>query len=293
MAKRWTGVSCLAFGAFGVAALACSAEATTPPPSPTPQPSASPTGTTDPPKNEPAPEARKSGEVRLLTYFGGEALVRAKFMADPKALPPGCTSQKSGSCELLDCESPAAARAGLVGAGQVEVYGGTPSVSITVDPQSNVYAATKPAPVGKSFVPATRVVVRATGGEVPAFDGTVDFPTLAKMTGPALGAKVGRGADLALEWTGGAAGAVMEVELSGRTAERALKVTCQYPAEAGTGKLPTALLAKLPAGNAEIASFTYGKGSVAAGPFDVATLAGSESLTQAGDAPWAGRLTLE
>lgn len=291
--KRWTGVSCLALGAFGVAALACSTEASAPPPSPTPAPTASSTGTADPPKNEPAPEARKSGEVRLLTYFGGEALVRATFTADPKAQPSGCTSQKSGTCELLDCESPAAARTGLVGAGQVEVYGGTPSVSITVEPQSNVYAATKPAPVGKSFVPATRVVMRATGGDVPAFDGTVDFPAVAKMTAPALGAKLPRSADVSLDWTGGPAGAVLEIELSGRTAERALKVTCAYPADAGTGKIPTALLAKLPAGSAEIASYTYGKGSVAAGSFDVVTLAGSESLTQAGDAPWAGRLTLE
>ena len=44
------------------------------------------------------------------------------------------------------------------------------------------------------------------------------------------------------------------VALSARTADRAMALTCELPAESGTGKIPAALLGKLPAGPAEITS---------------------------------------
>jgi hypothetical protein len=277
--------------------VACSSASTdpTPPPAKNTTPPA-PTATNDPQKQpDPTPEARKAGDVRLLTYFGGEALVTGSFTSDPKAQPKDCTTTTSGSCALVDCPTQTPPPTTLVSAGQLEIYGGTPEVSIQVDPNGGVYAANKPAPTGKSFVPAARVTVRASGGDVPAFDANVDFPEVVLMSAPALGsgATAQRSQDLPLAWTRGSAGRTVEVVLSGRTADRTQKITCELPAETGKGAIPATLLGKLPAGAAEISAFTYGKAATEAGLFDVTMRAGSEALTSAQDAAWSGRITLK
>lgn len=295
--KYATGLGILAIGAVSLGAYACSSETTVP--TATPAPSASATGTatnTAQPDSGAPPEARKSGDVRLTTYFSGAAQVSATFVTDAAPKIAGCTSTTSGACTFVDCDANASSKpASLVSAGAIEIYGGTPEVSIQVEPQQNVYVANKPAPAGKSFVAASRVSVRAAGAAVPAFEGTVDFPELVKMTAPTLGsaASVARDQDLAVSWTQGAANRFVAVSLSARTADRTLSLTCELPAEPGSGKIPAALLGKLPAGPAEIASITFARSMIEAGTFDVAARVGGESLTAAGDAEWTGRVTLK
>jgi hypothetical protein len=87
-------------------------------------------------------------------------------------------------------------------------------------------------------------------------------PSLASITTPAKPAGMNplvitRSQDLAVAWTGGGTGEMDFVLGTTNGSNPGPTLNCSFPANAGSGTIPTAALAMLPAGNGSFSASTY------------------------------------
>jgi hypothetical protein len=204
-------------------------------------------------------------------------MVSARFTNSAPAVE--CTIVKDGLCSLSTCaisteaESlPTFASAGTVTVTSPEVMG-----TATLTPNAN---GSYPTPTEmffqKVFDGEEHIQFKASGAAVPAFEGEVDVPLVLLISQPPFAAgqtnvPVPRSQDLSLSWTRGVEGVFLYFIASSERADGqpgSAGISCEFPSEAGTGVVKSALLQQLkPASQASL--FTVAYKIVTAGDYKV------------------------
>lgn len=100
------------------------------------------------------------------------------------------------------------------------------------------------------FTGGETLTITATGAKVPAFEATLPAPAHLAMNAPVypLGSPmpIDKTQDLVFEWSGESVGE-MEIRISGpqQLPEPQTDIHCRFPASAGTGTVPAAVLSKV------------------------------------------------
>lgn len=202
-----------------------------------------------------APKATRSGYVSIQSYDamnapntptrGGTA--SAGFYASGAF----CTNMaRVESCDFAMCvTTPPAA----VSAGAITITGAAQPIMLmpAADKTYNTYMVATPL-----FAGGETITFAAAGGDVPAFDKTITAPTKTTITAPAEPPSsspylaIARASDFTVSWTGGGSGQV-QIVLSSPQGD--LRLFCRFDASAGTGKVPSGALLKLPSGTGSFA----------------------------------------
>lgn len=155
-----------------------------------------------------------------------------------------CTTIEDGDCLVIECSTDPLTVIRR-SAGAVTVTGGSREVTLTPD-ASNEYAASSSATEGL-FDGGETVRVAAAGDHVPAFEVSATAPSAITFSAPNFFAPitVDRTQDLEVTWTGGADGVAVAV-VATVGADRTVDVVCEFPASAGSGSIPAAVLGQLP-----------------------------------------------
>jgi hypothetical protein len=164
----------------------------------------------------------------------------------------GCTAQTFGACTAYTCDTGLTiSQPPPVSAGTVEVSAG--AKAITIQPATNgTYPNSGSLPVplwGDGDV----VTFSATGDVAPAFSRSVWAPGPVTITAPSTPPSGSRGTidrtkDLAVAWTnGGGALLDLELEVSPPFATLSYEMHCRWPSAVGSGVVPSAALAWIPA----------------------------------------------
>lgn len=183
--------------------------------------------------------------------------------------PAWCAPQAIAGCSVLDCDFSAAptqpGTSTAPSAGTITFGGpllGALGISLDPSPPLGLYVTAQRK--NRLFAPGDLLSVAASGGDVPAFSGTVTAPNDVFVTAPALGLlstlSVDRSASFPVAWTGGGGTGVVSVTLStshvnGTTPVRAVYVSCAALATTGALTMPAAAVAKLEPTSTNIAGF--------------------------------------
>jgi hypothetical protein len=165
-----------------------------------------------------------------------------------------CTDAVVDSCDVLVCTGLPAPQT-FASAGTVTILGLTQPVTMApmVDKTYTVYSAQQ-----ALFAGGETINISAPGADAPAFTIAVTAPTRATITSPAKpaagGLTIDRTQDFTATWTGGGVGKVY-LYVSGPSGSNAT-IACGFAASAGTGSVPAAALAMLPAGMGAFTSTT-------------------------------------
>lgn len=203
----------------------------------------------------------------------------------------GCPVTTLDNCVLTQaCAAPAAQP---VSAGTVTATGAAVPISLAPKadatyPMLSDYMATAPWLAGGETVDVT-----ATGATVPAFHGTVTAPNRPTITAPAMPAAgamlaVTRASGFSTTWTGGGAGKLEIYLSSGSTT-----LVCDLDASAGSGTIPAATLAMLPAGSGAFAMSSISTHEVDAGDWAVQLVGYYNAVWQSGGAIVSGGATFQ
>jgi hypothetical protein len=189
-----------------------------------------------------------------------------------------CEQFSEGSCTASVC-SDAASVTKLVSAGTVTVTSDDVTGSATAVPDaSGDYLATQPVVTfDPLFGGEEHLLIKASGGEVPAFEGALDVPLVLLLSQPVFvtgGAalQVSRDQDLPLLWTRGVQGVMLYVRANGSRADGlpgSAGVSCEFNSTDGSGTVKATLLQKL-AADSTLNLYTAGIEHVQAGDYDVA-----------------------
>ncbi len=201
---------------------------------------------------------RRGGQVTLISFSdsteGGFAVV-ANFWGVYGTPNVACQKETFGSCELIECPSTNSPlegeyATGSYRAGRITVEGGLQSAVLEA-------GATFVNGTGDFFRGGERLTVRAEGGEVPAFEGSVLAPGRVVFTEPRAtpGPKpeertfvVSPGRDLTVRWTGGVAGTRVRAFVNHDGDPNTFagpSASCTFDAGAGTGVIPATALERL------------------------------------------------
>jgi hypothetical protein len=235
------------------------------------------------------------GQVVFAAFhFIGSALFYANFYDPNHPSPPSpCTSIAYGPCNVTECPLGDGAAVPSVWtephAGSITASGGDAGFSMTINPDANGQYV-PPLPKGPSLSGGELLEFKATGGDVPAFDETVENPLVFLLSEPALpdgGAplSVGRSQDLKLVWTRGIPDGLFLVQASGRNAATAsVTFACSVTADKGTMTIPSAALSRMP-GQTPLQIFTVRQHLFKTGAYDVTILVGTDVTTPDKRAP--------
>lgn len=222
----------------------------------------------------------------LVTYAA-----TAAFVTSPRGnsgSEASCKVSTEGACQVTTCtmgtsdagvSDAAAAGPTSESAGIVTLSGGKLASAVKLTPGAqNAYAPANG--TSAAFAAGDSVKVSAEGATVPAFEATAVAPGDITVTAPVFASfqtSFSKSKDLALSWTGGAAGNV-NVALSTYGA-KLVSVLCTFPANAGAGTVPAAALTDLdPSGplGASISILPSVTSTVTAGDYKVTyTLSGT------------------
>jgi len=164
-----------------------------------------------------------------------------------------CTSTTDGPCGVSECTPiDAGSDSSTVKkpqAGTISVSSGDAGLSETLVPDANGSYAAK-SPMRTKLLGDELLDFSATGGEVPAFHETVQYPLVFLLNEPALpdgGAlMVSRAQDLKLVWARGIADGTFLVQASsGNLSATTASLHCSVAADAGTLTIPAAALSKI------------------------------------------------
>jgi hypothetical protein len=196
-----------------------------------------------------------AGPVGTLVFanVGGLGSFLGIFF-EQDTLAPWCSRSTVGPCQVVDCPMPDVSDAGplvVIGsAGTLTITGpllGDAGVAVTESSGDYAYNTG-----GAMFATGDTLGVSGTGGDVPAFGmHTVVAPGAITVVSPSLPPDGGAivvptSTDLSLAWTGGQAGAVVEVAITAEFANQGFsEMLCQWPASAGSGQIPEAALGTL------------------------------------------------
>lgn len=203
------------------------------------------------------------GTVYLSSYKatqtgGGQVMgniVNAQFVVNP--MIGTCTSQTIGPCIISQCML-STTNPMYVSGGVVTVTGLSQAVSMTPSTITNMYLPDNSA---SAFVGGEMVHIQGGGATAPAFTLSFTAPGLASITAPARPAGtnplvINRAQDLAVTWTGGGASDMDFVLGSMNGSNPGPTLNCSFPASAGSGTIPAAALAMLPAGSGTFGAAT-------------------------------------
>ena len=194
----------------------------------------------------------------VVTVQGTEyvsSTLSAAFIKAPSAGSSGwtCTTETSGSCKLNDCSGGATDGGTLppeyASAGIIHVTAGSNTLTLTPDANATYAMVTSQSRLWNAGQP---IDFQAAGDVVPAFSATlpgIDPVVITVPVFPAAGAalSVNRSNALSVAWSNGVAGSVFVMLASSGSSQHTLSVTCDFDASAGSGSVPSSLLAKLPA----------------------------------------------
>jgi hypothetical protein len=223
------------------------------------------------------------------SYTSGGQPIRGGSFGAGFARPTGgsvCTLNRVAPCDVFECTTSTVDAGALTyaSAGDVSITGGTQSV--TVSPGSNG---------SYTFKNTTTVLwnggetltMRASGGEVPAFSGTVRAPTTATITvpsaPPAGQSLVINRASFGISWSGGS-GSMVYLQL-GRSSSstQSVMLQCVFDGSAGSASIPPAAMAYItPGSSGYLAAYTRNTTPVIAGSWAITLQALMFALTQAG-----------
>lgn len=182
--------------------------------------------------------------------------INAGFLDHVGGAPPACTSSMVAGCKIVICPGGGASEPVFVSAGDLSVDGLTDSSGkmssvgpIHPDADLTYYSSIDFAQQ-KSFAGGETITVKASGGDLPAFTVTAPAPHLITQTTPDPGGSVTMDAssDFQVAWMSGGDGTVvitLQAALDDTADHATAQVTCELPASAGKGVVPTAVLQKL------------------------------------------------
>ncbi len=185
----------------------------------------------------------------------------------------GCKTSTAGDCTVVECETTTdadrdagntpedAGSSKSPTAGDVKIKG-LREITLSPDATTGNYPPKSDTPpaASKIWEGGDDVKISAVGAEVPAFDKTLKAPSSVTVTAPEFPTfpdklTIPRNADLDVTWANGTAGNVtasfVTTSSSGNTTKLAT-ITCTFKADAGTGKVPSAALGKLIAGDGAV-----------------------------------------
>jgi hypothetical protein len=140
---------------------------------------------------------------------------------------------------------------------------------------------------GRLFNAGITVGVYSTGGDIPAFSSTLTAPSTITFTTP-MPLSIQRAQGLELAWPAVDDGTVwiLVVDNAGTT------VSCEFPASAGAGAIPTDVLAELQAGFGTFTGYVINRDVALAGDYRVTNVVAQ--VTRRPDGDWAtGTVALE
>ncbi|HTL35584.1 MAG TPA: hypothetical protein VL326_20790 [Kofleriaceae bacterium] len=205
-----------------------------------------------------APGPPNTGAVSLSSYKTMQTtqvmgnIVNASFLFRPA--PATCTSQQIGPCILSQC-TVLPGQPMYVNAGTVTVTGLSQTLTLTPSSITNMY---QPDNSANAFVGGETVNITGMGATAPAFTLSLTAPSLASITVPAKPSgtnplAIDRSHDLAVAWTGGGAS---DIDFVFGSTSGGPSLNCAFAATAGSGTIPTAALAMLPAGSGSFSAST-------------------------------------
>jgi hypothetical protein len=234
--------------------------------------------------------AEPAGPVGFVTL--SSTSMPAGVLANATFLPDGpafvCPPQSFASCTFYPCHRPPPPDGGggnPPNAGAIDVTGGlmpahfTPLADGSYDP---VHLSSTGWNGGESLT------VTAAGGGVPAFAGSLVAPKLATVSAPALPSAdfmVDRSKDLVFTFTGVASETVI-VTFGANTSDPT-EVECVFAGSAGTGTVPAAALALLPAGGGYFQVVSRARTELTAGSWNITFRADADAISPSG-APFNG-----
>lgn len=200
-----------------------------------------------------APPPAHSGGAGVNVYKGiggGSTIVGTSAYASFDAAPNQCpVLMHVGNCYVEQCSTTMPTHM-YQNAGTVHITGTSQPITLTPATDNTYMSFTATADLAQ---PGDMITVTADGTTVPGYTETLAMPSKVTVTSPAkpTGAlSVARSADFTVAWSGGTTG---DVELSASSGTQGAPfVYCQLSASAGTGTIPAALLAMLPAGTGGI-----------------------------------------
>lgn len=219
-----------------------------------------------------APKPTKTGLVLLQSYTAeqppGTMLRGGSASATFSSVMSTCVGETVGDCLLADCvknpPSPASA-------GTITVTGASLPVSLV--PRADKTYAAVAAMQQAFFTGGETVTFAGEGADVPAFTVSVVTPLKATITMPVEPASTSpylmldRTYGFTARWTGGGSGEI-QIFFSGGTGSN-LFINCRFPASAGTGTIPAAVVGRLPAGQGSFAMSANAEAQVIAGDYGV------------------------
>jgi hypothetical protein len=190
-----------------------------------------------------------------------------------------CTATNVGPCVVKHCRCPSSLPAGSnvgANAGVVSITGllGGPITLTPSLPDEQYSTVVESTPL---FAGGESVTFQAAGapGGVPAFTRTLAAPSVITETSPDLSspaATISRASNLVVSWSGGGVGSVV-ASMRGvdfTAADWLVAVACTFPSSDGTGTVPAAALAPIPAGSGGFSLVATDAATVDAGAFVVA-----------------------
>jgi hypothetical protein len=194
-----------------------------------------------------APPAAHSGGAGLAESHPTNpgATVNTSAFAAFDGGPNECTTMdRMGPCYVQHCDR---SMAMYVSAGAITISGGAGQPISLVPDASNRYS---PFSMPAELFPAGQTInLAASGATAPAYTASVTMPGQVTITSPAKPAgslAVTRSQDFTITWSSQMTD-IVEVSASSNP-DPNTELVCAFPAAAGSGTVPAALLAMLPAG---------------------------------------------
>ena len=174
--------------------------------------------------------------------------------------------QAIGACDVVQCltSSPS-----LVSGGVVTITGAAQPITLTPGAMDQYAQFMTTSPL---FAGGEMITFTTAGAMVPALSKTIRAPAKATITLPTRPPMmspylvVNRGQDFTVTWSGGGSGKV-QVALNNQLADH--RVFCRFDASAGTGKVPSAVLATFALGEGSYAMATVSQDEAIAGDWAI------------------------
>ncbi|HEU4405660.1 MAG TPA: hypothetical protein VFS43_10250 [Polyangiaceae bacterium] len=232
----------------------------------------------------PPPKSGRIYAASAKTPASAYTNATASFAAE--AVPSPCIElAKAGSCLAYRCGTGTAGA--TVSAGTVTLVGGDKPITLQPEEGTGYYPFYSDIATGL-WNGGETLTFAASGGLVPAFQGTLVAPSQVFVTAPAVPAgapptfTIDRASDLPVAWVGGGSGDVQALLSAGPPGETT-QVICDFASGSGAGVVPPALLALLPPGDGSFVVSTLSWKTIAAGEWSIFLIA--QSLATATGAP--------
>jgi hypothetical protein len=198
----------------------------------------------------------KKGQVVFSAYSSQQAKLIASFSDAPSGTEQHCQERELDGCSITLCDDTAPVSPAVrPSAGTITVTSPDVSGSAVLEPQSDGSYGAPQGKFGAAFLGHEVISVRASGGEVPAFQDELTVPLALLRSEPYVDNSdthtrllIPSTRDLKLTWTRGAPD--VWLILDAKTArvdgmQGTAALYCAFPSESGTGTVRSSLLEQL------------------------------------------------